>query len=390
MGRKRKVPSSLQLNPWVDSFDEYSEDEITPPPPRNIALNVNSQSLLRQDLSPTPSIPLSSESSDHASNKRRRPGTPSSESDAASIVEGVSGSSVQSTPSICQNSGTGDNDHDPTSFGSRDVSDLDDGGDLEDLERHTNEDDLEGHTDEDDLGSSEDTDLDKDSLGSSEDQSGHTDLDEDNLGSSEDQSGHTDQVEDNHGSSLGSSEDLAGDTDRDEDNLGSTHDVEGDGDGQDGDDSDSSDSGSDIDSWEGDEAEEEPETEYDKLYRIITEKWQLIEVNHNVSKAATNEFWEVAVRLIPTLIEMKKNTVTRKIPQFVHIRRMMAKKLLPKINHSVAYRHEGSQVVHEVQDDDDEEEKIYKTASYTKLYETASVKVNIIPIYLEYSLTDSG
>ena len=54
MGRKRKVPAGLRLKNWRDSFDESSsEDENCSqlPPP------VSRRSIIRQDLSPTPSAP---------------------------------------------------------------------------------------------------------------------------------------------------------------------------------------------------------------------------------------------------------------------------------------------------------------------------------------------
>ena len=61
MGRKRKVPAGIQLRNWRDSFDESSDDENCTRLPAQYPCTT--QSLLRQDLSPTPSGPPSTVSS---------------------------------------------------------------------------------------------------------------------------------------------------------------------------------------------------------------------------------------------------------------------------------------------------------------------------------------
>ena len=55
MGRKRKVPQGIQLKHWLDSDDDSSNDEVCPPPKATVTA-VTAESILRQDLSPTPSV----------------------------------------------------------------------------------------------------------------------------------------------------------------------------------------------------------------------------------------------------------------------------------------------------------------------------------------------
>ena len=63
----------------------------------------------------------------------------------------------------------------------------------------------------------------------------------------------------------------------------------------------------------------------------------------------------------------------RKTPQFVHLRRKLHSKFLPKIHLSTAYQEAGSDIV--VVPDEDRGEFNLKD-SHKKVYETASVQVN--------------
>ena len=127
-----------------------------------------------------------------------------------------------------------------------------------------------------------------------------------------------------------------------------------------------------LDSWE--DENEEQDNEYQVLLQTLTEKWLLVELNHTVTKAATNAFWRLATSLLPSLFDAKKRLdVTRKIPQFVHIRRQLHKRFLPDIDHSTAYRQEGSEEIVELRDHEKLDE--IQTNPFLKIYETASVSV---------------
>ena len=121
-----------------------------------------------------------------------------------------------------------------------------------------------------------------------------------------------------------------------------------------------------LESWEGNE-EDEDENEYFRLLQALSEKWLLVELCHTVSKAATNAFWELAISLIPSLLATKKGlNITRKIPQFVHVRRKLHKQFLPQVHHSTAYQQEGSEEIirdHEIDAQNNSLSKIFETAS---------------------------
>ena len=108
------------------------------------------------------------------------------------------------------------------------------------------------------------------------------------------------------------------------------------------------------------------------MLQALSEKWLLVELNHTVSKAATDAFWQIATSLIPSLYNTKDNLgITRKTPQFVHIRRKLQAKFLPKIHHSTSYQDDNTnEIVGDMEFNPNNSQK--------KVFETASVKVILI------------
>lgn len=88
--------------------------------------------------------------------------------------------------------------------------------------------------------------------------------------------------------------------------------------------------------------------------------------------------FELAKKWIPKLYLAKENEgVSRKVPQFVHIRRQLYDKKVPNVNLEVAYLDKSSDETIVLKNID----KIPSTSTYPpdkfiKLYEVASVKVN--------------
>ena len=65
-------------------------------------------------------------------------------------------------------------------------------------------------------------------------------------------------------------------------------------------------------SWNGSD-EDDHDQGYYSMLQDIAEKWMLVELNHTVSKAASNAFWDIATSLVPTLFQTKQALgVTRK------------------------------------------------------------------------------
>ena len=358
MGRKRKVPSSLKFKSWVDSFDEYSEDEDEVHRERPItAENVNSQSILRQDLSPNPSLPLSYDSNVGVKKPRTTPSSP-----------GSSASERRFSAPPSSDSGSGGRPRSSEIRGRRRSSDSGSG--------RPRSSEIHGRRRSSDSGSGSGRFPDSGGEPSSEPPSSDSGSGGD---SDEDQNGGRISDSDEDQASIGEPSSSAGSSsDREIRRQISDSDTETESAGIDHPGLDHS--SGESNHWEDEEFDEEEEddleeeNEYIKLFRIICERWQLIEINHNVSKTATNEFWEVAVKLLPTLIQTKQNLgITRKIPQFVHIRRMLNRKILPPIQHVTAYRNERTNEIHEVKDEENHND--YKSSRYTKIYETASVQV---------------
>ena len=105
----------------------------------------------------------------------------------------------------------------------------------------------------------------------------------------------------------------------------------------------------------------------------LSERWVNVELSHNVSKAASNEFWETALSLIPDLMKLKESRgITRKIPQFIHLRRKLQKRLVPPILHKTAFKENTGGEVVVVEGN----AKEYSSSTHTKLYESTGVKVN--------------
>ena len=112
------------------------------------------------------------------------------------------------------------------------------------------------------------------------------------------------------------------------------------------------------------------ESENEPLISIeeLAKKWLNIELSHHVSKTASNEFWKVALQIIPKLVPMKKT------PTFPTLRKKMYGSLIPPINLHIAYENKATG---EVQYVDQESTPIsaFPVSDYTKLFEVATVKV---------------
>ena len=129
----------------------------------------------------------------------------------------------------------------------------------------------------------------------------------------------------------------------------------------------------DDESWIGSEPEEHEHTPYYELLQAISEKWLIVELNHSTSKAASNAFWDLATSLLPSLANTKTRLgVSKKIPQFVHLRRKLHKQYVPQIHRTITYQEDGKddliEIPHHIQ--------FQPLESQKKVYETASVKLS--------------
>ena len=57
--------------------------------------------------------------------------------------------------------------------------------------------------------------------------------------------------------------------------------------------------------------EELPEETYTTILETFAKKWLYAELQHNVSKTASNEFWKIALEFIPQVHEASKNSAKK-------------------------------------------------------------------------------
>lgn len=107
-------------------------------------------------------------------------------------------------------------------------------------------------------------------------------------------------------------------------------------------------------------------------------KWIDIENSHKVSKVATNQFWKLAISELQAIFDFKqKSKITRKIPQFVTVRRRLHNKHVPRISLQIAYKHKETGEITVVEDSTTTPSSKFPPNEYIKLYEQATVQVQI-------------
>ena len=120
------------------------------------------------------------------------------------------------------------------------------------------------------------------------------------------------------------------------------------------------------------------EKDYFSLLKDLANDWLGIELNHHVSKSATDAFWSLALEKKFPLFETKqRQQVRRKTPQFQQMRNILSEKIPPiKMTMGFIHKETGELVVEE--NLHSTPLKMYGPAEYRKAYEIASVKVIII------------
>ena len=339
MGRKRKVPPGIVLRNWRDSFDESSssDDQKCSRLPSRVPRTT--ESILREDLSPTPSTAPSTSDTSDDQNRSRLP---------SSIPESVLREDLPTPSSAAAPSVSSINTEDDDVYAMVQESE----------EVESNAEDVHTMVQESEVESNADVIVEQ-HLPERRRNAAEYFLREDLSPS----------VADIEGRDTDEESDPSRDSDDEEDFQ---NDIVNEDDTDADNDDDATASECSFDSWIGNEMDEEPENEYEKLLNSLSEKWLLVELNHSASKAASNAFWGLAIDIIPTLFETRRNLqITRKIPQFVTVRRTLHKKLLPKIHHTVGYEDEISKEIVEIEDGDT---SVIRN-SQIKIFESASVKV---------------
>ena len=133
---------------------------------------------------------------------------------------------------------------------------------------------------------------------------------------------------------------------------------------------------------EGEEEEEEDDIaheevdDYFKILKYMSKEWLKIEVDHRVSKVASEAFWALSKTWFPKLFDTKKaQGISRKTPSFIHIRRQMHKDCVPPIHMDIAYQDKDTGEVTIVEDTPITPKKQYPSPRFQKMWEIAYVKV---------------
>ena len=134
---------------------------------------------------------------------------------------------------------------------------------------------------------------------------------------------------------------------------------------------------------EEDEDDDVFENGFNNYLAILTElsrQWILIEVDHRVSKQASEEFWRLANDLFPKLYDAKGDR-GRKIPQFCHIRRKLYEQKVPPVKMEIAYKSKETGEVTVVANVTKTPVSRFPANTHRRLYEIASVDVSCLDLF---------
>lgn len=136
------------------------------------------------------------------------------------------------------------------------------------------------------------------------------------------------------------------------------------------------------DGVEDDPEEEEEDDEFEEVddYNTILEhlsrEWMQSELDHKISKVASNHMWMLAKTWFHRLYRAKElQNITKKTPSFLHIRRKMQEKNVPKIHMQFAYEDKETGDLSIVEDVEVTPKSQFPPNQYRKVWETAHVEV---------------
>lgn len=114
---------------------------------------------------------------------------------------------------------------------------------------------------------------------------------------------------------------------------------------------------------------------YSTIFSNLTKDWVLAEIDHKVSKRASECFWKVANKYFHCLYLAKEREARRKkVPQFKAARNTMYQNKVPKVIVEVAYKNNQTGEL-TVERGSTTPTSKYPGNVYSKMYEMASVQV---------------
>ena len=116
--------------------------------------------------------------------------------------------------------------------------------------------------------------------------------------------------------------------------------------------------------------------DYQDILRDLSKQWLLIEINHRVSKEATNDFWSVANKMFHAMY-VAKGDFGRKVPQFPVLRERLYDNNTPRVHMDIAYQSKEDDGITVVRDVTSAPSSRFPPSTHRKLFEIASVDVRI-------------
>ena len=117
------------------------------------------------------------------------------------------------------------------------------------------------------------------------------------------------------------------------------------------------------------------DSNYADMLEDLSKSWLLIELQHNVSSAASDAFWKLAMNSFSHLMTTKEACkVTRKTPQFTHLRRKLRDMYVPPIQLEIGYKNKETEEEIHITTDKIPISKFPKS-KFQPLYEIATVQV---------------
>ena len=129
----------------------------------------------------------------------------------------------------------------------------------------------------------------------------------------------------------------------------------------------------------GDAEEIDEVDDYFTLLKYLSKEWVTVELDHRVSKVASEAFWDLGKRWFHRLFNTKKiQRISRKTPSFTHLRKQLYKDYVPPIRMDIAYMDKETGELTIVEDTPTTPKKQFPSNRFKKMWEIAHVKVTFV------------
>ena len=117
--------------------------------------------------------------------------------------------------------------------------------------------------------------------------------------------------------------------------------------------------------------------DFQTLMDELTEQWMSVEVDHHVSKTATDAFWRLALNHFYPLIKLKHiQGVRRKIPLFSQLRKNLKQQHVPPIKMDFGYVNNTTGALEEVKNVLHTPVAKYLPDNFKKVYEIGKIEAS--------------